>query len=125
VLGVSILAALPLLTPAVVAAVAGRLRVRRFGPAYAVRGLAARLETTSFAVASLAIAVSMLVGITLMIGSFRRTLEVWVASTVRADVYVTTQSWARGTVEATLAPELVGALRAHPAVAYVDRLRRL
>src|SRR5581483_5538598 len=87
VLGVSILAALPLLTPAVVAAVAGRLRVRRFGPAYAVRGLAARLETTSFAVASLAIAVSMLVGITLMIGSFRRTLEVWVASTVRADVY--------------------------------------
>jgi putative ABC transport system permease protein len=52
-------------------------------------------------------------------------VEVWVGSTVRADVYVTTPSWARAGVEATLAPALVEAIRRHPGVAYVDRLRRL
>jgi putative ABC transport system permease protein len=124
VLGVALLLALPLVTPALVASAAG-VGTRGFGLGYSVRRLAARLQTTSFAVASLAIAVSMLVGITLLVGSFRRTLEVWVGSTVRADVYVTTESWARAGVEATLEPALVEALLGHPAVSHVDRLRRL
>ena len=124
VLGVALLVAIPLMTPYLVEAVARRMRVRRFGLGYSVRSLAARLQTTSFAVASLAIAVSMLVGITLMVGSFRRTLELWVDTTVRADVYVTTPSWARGGPEATLDAALVATLARHPGVAYVDRLRR-
>jgi putative ABC transport system permease protein len=125
VLGVALLVALPLVAPALVASAAGCVRVRGFGLGYSVRRLAARLQTTSFAVASLAIAVSMLVGITLLIGSFRRTLEVWVASTVRADVYVSTESWARGSVDAAFEPALVETLRSHPAVSHADRLRRL
>jgi putative ABC transport system permease protein len=124
VLGVALLVALPLVTPALVASAAAGARVRGFGLGYSVRRLATRLQTTSFAVASLAIAVSMLVGITLLIGSFRRTLEVWVASTVRADIYVSTESWARGGIDATLEPGLVEALRSHPEVSHVDRLRR-
>jgi putative ABC transport system permease protein len=123
-LGIALLLALPLLTPFVVQAVTARIRVRGFGLGYSVKSLGTRLQTTSFAVASLAIAVSMLIGITLMIGSFRQTVEVWVRSTVRADVYVTTQSWARGGTEATIDPGLVEAIRGHPGVAYVDRLRR-
>ena len=80
---------------------------------YSLKSLAARLQTTSFAVSSLAIAVSMLLGITLMIGSFRRTVEVWVQTTVQADIYLTTPSW-RAEPEATLDAELVSALAAHP-----------
>jgi putative ABC transport system permease protein len=124
VLGIALLVAIPLLTPYVVERAAGAIRLRGFGLGYSLKSLATRLQTTSFAVASLAIAVSMLVGITLMIGSFRRTVEVSVETTVRADVYVTTPSWARGGSEATLDPALVATLSGHPGVAYVDRLRR-
>jgi putative ABC transport system permease protein len=125
VLGIALLVAIPLLTPLVVERAGGLVRLRGFGLGYSLKSLATRLQTTSFAVASLAIAVSMLIGITLLIGSFRRTVEVWVGTTVRADVYVTTPSWARAGAEATLDPAVVATLRADPDVAYVDRLRRL
>jgi putative ABC transport system permease protein len=124
VLGMALLVAIPMLTPYVVERAAGGIGLRGFGLGYSLKSLATRLQTTSFAVASLAIAVSLLVGITLMIGSFRRTLEVSVATTVRADVYATTPSWARAGSEATLDPSVVVTLSGHPGVAYVDRLRR-
>ena len=56
----------------------------------------------------------MLVGITVMVGSFRSTVVRWLDATLRADVYVTTPSWRRARSEATLAPEVVAALRALP-----------
>jgi putative ABC transport system permease protein len=125
VLGVALLVAIPLVTPLVVERAGRWAPVRGFGLAYSLRSLATRLQTASFAVAALAIAVSMLIGITLLIGSFRRTVEVWIGTTVRADVYVTPRSAGRGAMEATLEPALVEALGRHPAVAVVDRLRRL
>ena len=67
-----------------------RLTMRRFGLLYGIKALGLRLQTTAFAVAALAVAVSMLIGITLMIGSFRRTVEIWINDTLRADIYVTT-----------------------------------
>jgi putative ABC transport system permease protein len=85
--------------------------------------MGARVQT-SFAVSALAVAVSMLIGITLMIGSFRRTVEVWLHLTAQADVYITTESWTRAGAEATLSPELVSAIAAHPGVRAVDRLRQ-
>src|SRR5262249_57728956 len=63
VLGIALLVAIPLLTPHVVEWAAGWVPVRSFGLGYSLRSLATRLQTTSFAVASLAIAVSMLVGV--------------------------------------------------------------
>ena len=124
VLAVAVLVALPLLTPFLIQQICGRIKTRGFGLGYSLKSLAARLQTTSFAVSSLAIAVSMLLGITLMIGSFRKTVEVWVQTTVQADIYLTTPSW-RAEPEATLDAELVSALAAHPGVVSVDRLRRL
>jgi putative ABC transport system permease protein len=124
-LAVALLVSVSLLTPLVVAEVGGRVPVRRFGFAFSLRSLATRLQTTSFAVASLAIAVSMLVGISLLVGSFRRTVETWVGTTVRADVYVTTPSWARAGAEAALDPDVVARLAAQPGVRFVDRLRKL
>ena len=75
VLAVVLLLTLPLLTPLLVRELCARVRVRGFGLGYSLKGLGVRLQTTSVAVASLAVAVSMLIGITLMIGSFRQTLK--------------------------------------------------
>ena len=123
VLCVALLIGLPLCAPFTIIQVCGRVRARGFGPGYSLRALAVRIRTTSFAVASLAIAVSMLVGITLMIGSFRRTMEVWVNASIRADVYISPASWRGRGNEGTLDDELVADLASLPGVAMVDRLR--
>lgn len=123
VLGVALLIGLPLLTPFVIQQACGRIRIRGFGLGYSLKGLGVRLQTSAFAVASLGIAVSMLIGITLMIGSFRQTLEVWVATSIQADIYISPQSWRGKGNEAFLEPALAGALAGHPEVVAVDRLR--
>ena len=123
VVGVGLLLGLPLLAPQTIRAVCGRIRVRGFGLGYSLRGLGVRLQTTVFAVASLAIAVSMLIGITLMIGSFRQTLEVWIETSIQADVYVAPTSWRGKGSEGTLDAATIETLAGHPAVVSVDRLR--
>lgn len=123
-LGLVILVAFPLLTPLAIRLACGRIRVRGLGLAYSARNLVLRLGTSAVAVAALGIAVCMLVGVTLLIGSFRATLETWIAGYVRADVYVTTKSWARAGREAFLTPDLVDELAALPGVRSSALLRR-
>jgi len=123
VVGIGLLVGLPLLAPWVVQQVTRRLRPRRFGLRYGAKALGLKLQTSAIAVAALAVAVSMLVGITVMIGSFRRTVEIWLQSTLRADVYVTTESWSRARGAAVLDPEIVAALERLDGVRLVDRLR--
>ncbi len=117
--------ALPLIVPLVVSLAAGRARPRGLGPALSLRNLAVRLHTSSLAVAALAVTVSMLVGITLLVGSFRTTLISWLDVTIRADIYVTTESWARAGNEAFMGRDLLADLRAMPEVAAVEEQRRL
>ena len=102
ILAIGLVLLIPLVTPLVVQQTAKRVRVRHFGFFYGLKGLGRELQTTPFAIAALAVAVAMMVGITVMVGSFRRTLEVWVDHTLQADVYVTSQSWRRGARDATL-----------------------
>ena len=126
VLAVVLLLTLPLLTPLLVRELCARVRVRGFGLGYSLKGLGVRLQTTSVAVASLAVAVSMLIGITLMIGSFRQTLNVWIGTSIQADVYIAPASW-RGTgtgSDGGLEPHVMATIMSHPAVRAVDRLRR-
>ncbi len=123
VLGVALLAALPLLSPMLVRLSCGRLPLRGFGWGYSLRALGLDLQKTASAVAALSVAVSMLVGITLMIGSFRKTVEVWMEATIQADIYITTPSWRGRRSEASISPDLVESLRSHPTVKAVDRLR--
>ena len=124
VLAVVLLLTLPLLTPLLVRELCARVRVRGFGLGYSLKGLGVRLQTTSVAVASLAVAVSMLIGITLMIGSFRQTLSVWIGTSIQADVYIAPASW-RGTgSDGGLEPHVMTTVTGHPAVQAVDRLRR-
>ncbi len=122
-LAVGLMLSIPLLTPLAVWAVSHPVAASDFGIRFSIRSLTVRLQATAVAVASLAVAVSMLTGITIMIGSFRRTVEVWVESTVRADVYITSESWARATNFSPLDSGLVARLAATPGVASIDRLR--
>ena len=124
VLGVALLVAIPLFTPLLVRA-ASLLPLSGLGVGFGVRSLAGRWTTTVFTASSLAIAVSMMVGVTLKTSSFRETLEVWLRTSVQADIYVKTESWRGRGDEAALSPELVSRLsRAENIVAF-DRYRRL
>ncbi|MEE8583568.1 MAG: FtsX-like permease family protein, partial [Acidobacteriota bacterium] len=122
-LGVALLVALPLFSPLLVRLSCGHLPVRGFGWGYSLRALGLDLQKTATAVAALSVAVSMLVGITLMIGSFRKTVEVWMEATLQADIYITTPSWRGRRSGATISPDLVESLSGHPAVEALDRLR--
>jgi putative ABC transport system permease protein len=124
VLAVAILVSLPLLTPFLIRKICARITVRGLNLAYSLKTLSTQLQNTSFASASLAIAVSMLVGITLMIGSFRETVQLWVQTTVQADIYITTPSW-RADPEATMDEGLVAGIVAHPGVTSSEELRRI
>lgn len=120
-----LLLCLPLLAPWLVQRLSGRVRVSDFGLRYGVRSLGATLANTSFSVSSLAMAVCLLVGITLLVESFRETLVRWVDRSLRADVYVTATTGARPAPGATLSAQLVEQLAALPEVEGVDPLRRL
>jgi putative ABC transport system permease protein len=124
VLALVLLAAVPLAAPALLRAVARLPAPRRLSIAWGVRSLGTRLGATAIAAGALAVAVSMLAGVTIMVASFRETVDRWLEATLRADVYVTTPSWRRARGEATLAPGVVERLAALPGVRAVDRLRQ-
>ncbi|MFN8549519.1 MAG: ABC transporter permease, partial [Candidatus Eisenbacteria bacterium] len=125
VLALGLVIALPLFTPLLVRGVSGRLRARGFGLLFSLKGLALRLSTTAFAIAALGVAVTMMVGITLLIGSFRRTVETWVGLSLQADIFITTPSWSRGGSDATLSESLIASFAAQPGVRAIDRLRQI
>ena len=54
----------------------------------AARGVSASLSRTGVATAALSVAIATVVGIGVMIGSFRVSVEEWLAGTLTADVYV-------------------------------------
>lgn len=54
----------------------------------AAGNLSSQVGRSTVAVAAMMTALAMLVGLTLMIGSFRRTVELWVEQTIRADIMV-------------------------------------
>lgn len=119
-----LLVAVPLLAPLALRATAGAPRPRRLGLRWGARSLGTRLGATATAAGALAVAVAMLAGVTIMVASFRETVDRWLGATLRADVYVTTPSWRRAREEATLAPGVVERLAAIPGVRAVDRLRQ-
>jgi putative ABC transport system permease protein len=58
----------------------------------AVRGVTASLSRTGVATAALAIAVATVIGVGLMIGSFRASLADWLDTTLTSDIYVSLDS---------------------------------
>lgn len=82
----------------------------------ASRGVVAALSRTAPAIAALVVAVSVTVGLGVMIQSFRGTLVQWLDGTLQADVYVSLPGPTASRASGTLWPELVEAYVSHPAV---------
>ncbi len=125
ILGVAVLVALPLSAPWLLITLAGRVTINDFGFRFALRTLADRIHNTVFPISALAIAVSMLVGITLMIGSFRETVKVWIETTVVADLYATARSWRGAGSEGGFDEATVRRFAAQDGVLAVDRIRTI
>jgi putative ABC transport system permease protein len=124
-LALGVLLAVPLAAPAALSLLTRAGRARRLGVAYGVFTLGTRPSAAAVAAGALAVAVAMLAGVTVMVGSFRGSVTGWLDRTLRADVYVTTPSWRLARSEATLSPEVVGALRRTPGLAAIDLLRQV
>jgi putative ABC transport system permease protein len=91
----------------------------------AARDVVGSLSRTSVAIAALMIAVSVTVGVGLMVGSFRQTVVRWLDDTLRADIYVSAPSLAGNRVDTSLPPEVVERLSAAPGVARARRYRNV
>ncbi len=119
-----------LLTPAAVV-----LLVRIFRPLMgrlfgilgrmAARGVVSTLSRTGVAVASLMIAIAAAVGVSIMVDSFRQTVQTWLSYTLQADVYIQPPSLVTRQADATLDSSLVGRLRQAPGVGSAGSVRRM
>ena len=98
-------------------------RSRGFGWRFALAGLPVRLHTSGVAVAGVAVAFAMLVGTTVMVGSFRDTFRRWLDTTMQADVYLSAATWTGAADQGGVDDALLGRLRGLPGVAAVGRLR--
>ena len=83
----------------------------------AARGVGSSLSRTAPAVAALVVAVSVTVGLGVMIQSFRGTLTQWLDGTLQADIYVSLPGPTASRAAGTLWPDLVEDFVTHPAVA--------
>lgn len=89
------------------------------------RGVAAALSRTGVAVAALAVAVSAMIGVGLMIDSFRQSFLHWLDQTLQADIYVSAPVVETLPSAATIEHALVERLSAVPGVAQLSTGRRV
>jgi putative ABC transport system permease protein len=86
--------------------------------------IAASLSRTGVAVAALGLAVSAMLGVSIMVESFRESLREWLVQTMRADVYVTAPGPGFGRPERRIEAEVIERLLATPGVAKHTASRR-
>ena len=115
-------------TPAALQALAaGAARLAaRFSPAarLACADIAASLSRTGVAIAALGMALTAMIGVVIMVESFRESLRDWLVQTMRADIYVSAPGVA-DSLERRLDPQVVAALLAVPGIAAHSEGRRV
>jgi putative ABC transport system permease protein len=87
----------------------------------AARTVVKAISRTSVAIAALMVAVSVTIGVSVMIASFRATVTNWLDLTLRADVYVSAPGVGRN--GPTLSPDVAERVAAVPGVAEVETFR--
>jgi putative ABC transport system permease protein len=85
--------------------------------------LVSNLSRTSVAVASLMVAVAVVVGMTLMISSFRSSVEIWLKETLQGDIYISTPSFIQTGSSEAIDPAVIAMVEKEPGVMRVDTLR--
>jgi len=83
------------------------------------------LGRTTLAITALMTALTMVVGVTIMVSSFRKTVEIWIHETVTGDLIVAPISRFTHGAEAKVPEEFVEELKAMDGVAAVDPVRTL
>jgi putative ABC transport system permease protein len=91
----------------------------------AIRSVTASLSRTAFAIAALMVAVATVVGIGLMIGSFRLAVTDWLGNILRADLYVSVPERTTGAPVTQINRELAQRLAKAPGVAALSHVLRL
>ncbi len=124
--GVLLIAGASLCTPIVLAGavhVLRSFRTTRPSATIAAGFLRASPQRFSVAIASLAVAVSMMVAIAILVGSFRSTVVAWTSDTLSADLYVKTPGAVDASFRASFTPNEVERITRVPGVAAVDTYR--
>jgi putative ABC transport system permease protein len=83
----------------------------------ALEDVAASLSRTGVAVAALGMAVAAMIGVSIMVESFRVSLRDWLVQTMRADIYVAAPGPGVGRPERRIEPAVLRALLAVPGIA--------
>lgn len=104
-----------------------RIATNTFGRWELITRMASRtvtqaLSRTSVAIASLMVAVAVTIGVTVMIASFRTTVENWLGQTLNADFYVSSPLTGANRI-VTMDPSLVDKARVVPGVGAIEVLR--
>lgn len=89
----------------------------------APRSIVRSLSRTSVAVAALMVAVSVIVGVSAMVGSFRGDVQVWLQNTIRADILISPPSISATRQEVPVDPALADEVRQVPGIARVGVAR--
>ncbi|MDT8305805.1 MAG: FtsX-like permease family protein [Anaerolineae bacterium] len=91
----------------------------------APRDIVRSLSRTSVAIAALMTAVSVIIGVSIMISSFRETVSVWLSQTLQADVYLSPPTLTANRVVGTLLPEAAELAARWPGVERAVAARRV
>ena len=103
--------------------------IRFFGKSFsplirlAIRDITRSLSRTSVAIAALMVAVSVIVGVSLMISSFRLTVEQWLTDLLQADIFVSAPSLISDQTTFPLAHGVVEKLETFPGVVQIATSR--
>jgi len=90
---------------------------------HTVVGVEAGISRIGVAEAALVVALASTIGVTLMIGSFRTAVEQWLASTLRADIYIRPAHAVSGRDETRIDAQIIDALRNIPAIKEISQGR--
>ena len=81
------------------------------------------ISRTSVAVAALMVAISVTIGVSLMVGSFRFTVETWMNQILHGDIYISAPNATLSQPLKALEPDVIPILEDHPAVERIDLLQ--
>jgi putative ABC transport system permease protein len=113
---------------ALVATTAAARRIKlRSSPAamLGTSNLGSALRRNSVAVASLMVAIAMMVSVAILIGSFRTTVLAWADDTIKADLFVRPLGLQDASYDARFSPDVAATIRRVPGVAAVDTFRAI
>lgn len=125
--GVFSIAGVSLATPFVLTAITRPIQ-RFAGDAATILAsafLRASPRRIAVAVASLTVAVAMMIAIAVLVGSFRTTVVAWTGDTLSADLYISAPGGADAALRGAFAPQIPKRLTKLPGVAAVDTFRGL